>query len=107
MNSFDFLWQLLDEHGAIPNLKAEASLLWNTFAIDEQRAIYRNIKAKISAGKFVNYNPVKAIRDNAPKKQQQVLTYEQYFERFRTTDERDGWKRLFMPEEQRTIYVKQ
>jgi hypothetical protein len=88
MSSFDFLWQLLDEHGVIPNLKAEALQLWNTFTLEERRAIYRAIREKLRAGKFVNFNPVKAIRDNAPKNQlPQSITLNEYYRRFGTTED--------------------
>ena len=107
-DTFFHIWQLIRNHGGVAEFyKEEAKALWDTFTREQQREIYRAIRDKLNSGKFVNYVPTKAIMENAPKKQQQVLTYEQYFERFRTTDERDGWKRLFMPEEQRTIYVKQ
>ena len=72
MNSFDFLWQLLEQHGVIPSKKQEAISLWNTLPLQQQRQIYRCIRDKIQAGKFVHYNPVLAIRENLrPVKQSQ------------------------------------
>ena len=53
MNSFDFLWQLLEQHGVIPSKKQEAISLWNTLPLQQQRQIYRCIRDKIQAGKFL------------------------------------------------------
>ena len=68
MKTFDFVLQLLRSHGVVPNEIHEAEEYWNRFSLDEQREIYRAIRDKIRAGKFVNYHPVCALRDNAPKR---------------------------------------
>ena len=69
MNSFDYLWQLIKDHGRICEWhKTEASRVWDGYTLDEQRAIYRSIRDKLHAGKFVHYNPVIAIQENAPKR---------------------------------------
>ena len=108
MNSFDFLWKMLDEHGVIERYKGECFDLWNTLTLDQQRATYRSIRDKIRAGKFVNYHPVKAVRDNMPKPPKyKVLSYNDYVNKFHTDIEIDGWRRVFQPEKRRTIYVKQ
>ena len=108
MNSFDFLWQLVGTHGSVAeNYKAELARIWDEYELEQQRVIYRTIRDKLRAGKFVHYNPVKAIRDNAPKKKQQILSFDEYYNRYGTTEEKDGWKRKFLPEERKTIYVKE
>lgn len=107
MSSFDFLWQMLVAHGAIPNKQQECARLWSTFNLDQQRAIYRNIRDKIRAGKFVHYNPVQAVRDNTPKPPRTIaITADQYYSRYHTQENRDGWVRTHIPEEQRTVYIK-
>ena len=107
MTSFDFLWQMLDEHGVIERYKGECFDLWNTFTLDQQRLIYKAIRDKLKAGQFVNYHPVKAVRDNIPKPPKyKILSYNEYYERYRTDLEQDGWHRVYQPEKQRTIYVK-
>jgi hypothetical protein len=55
----------------------------------------------------VHYNPVKAVKDNAPPPRIQTLSFNDYFQRFGTTEEQGGWKRRFLPEQHKTIYVKQ
>ncbi len=108
MNSFDFLWKLLNEHGVIERYKGDCFDLWNTLTLNQQRATYRSIRDKIRAGQFVNYHPVKAVRDNIPKPPKyKVLSYADYYARYHTDLEQDGWRRVFQPEKQRTIFVKQ
>lgn len=107
METFVFLWQLLESHGVVPGKKEECARLWATFTLEQQRHIYRSIRDKLRAGKFVHYNPVKAVQENAPKKQQQALSFRDYYATFGTTEEQGGWKRVFLPREQKTIYFKQ
>ena len=108
MNSFDFLWKLLNEHGVIERYKGDCFDLWNTLTLNQQRATYRSIRDKIRTGQFVNYHPVKAVRDNIPKPPKyKVLSYADYYAQYHTDLEQDGWRRVFQPEKQRTIFVKQ
>ena len=108
MTSFDFLWKLLNEHGVIERYKGDCFDLWNTLTLNQQRATYRSIRDKIRTGQFVNYHPVKAVRDNIPKPPKyKVLSYAEYYARYHTDLEQDGWRRVFQPEKQRTIFVKQ
>ena len=98
MSSFDFLWQLLESHGVIPNKRTEAAELWNKYDLQQQRYIYRSIRDRLRAGKFVNYNPVLAIKANAPKaKKSIILSFADYYRTFGTTEEQDGWKRSSSP----------
>ena len=106
METFIFIWELLNTHGVVPSKRAEAAELWATFSIEQQRIIYRRIRDKIRQGKFVDYNPANAIRDNAPKKPlQQVLSFAEYYARYKTTEEVDGWH-MSNPTGQKVIYVK-
>ena len=108
MSSFDFLWQMLDEHGVIERYKGDCFDLWNTLSLDQQRATYRSSRDKIRAGHFVNYHPVKAVRDNLPKApKMQIISADEYYRRYGTQTNHDGWVRTFLPNEHRTIYIKQ
>ena len=108
MSSFDFLWQLLQGHGVIPSKRTQAAELWDKYDLEQQRHIYRSIRDLLRAGKFVNYDPVLAIINNAPKKRRrQIISAEEYYLRYGTQANRDGWQRVFLPEQQKTIYVKQ
>ena len=108
MNSFDFLWQLVGTHGSVAeNYKAELARIWDEYDLEQQRFIYRTIRDKLLADKFVSYNPVKAIRENAPRRKQKILSFDDYYKRYGTTEEKDGWMKKFLPEERKTIYVKE
>ena len=107
MNSFDFLWKLLNEHGVIERYKGDCFDLWNTLTLNQQRATYRSIRDKIRVGQFVNYHPVKAVRDNIPKPPKyKVLSYAEYYKTFGTTEEVKGWH-MENPTGNQVIYVKQ
>lgn len=107
MDSFSFIWDLLIKHGNVAwKYKDEAQYAWSQYSIEEQRVIYQNIKRKLASGLFVSYIPNKAILDNAPKNIKRTLSYNEYFEKFHTTEEVDGWRRVFIPEKRCTIYVK-
>ena len=107
MNSFDYLWQMLDNHGVIERYKADCARLWDTFSLEQQRQIYRSIRDNLSAGKFVNYNPVKAVRDNIPKApKRQIMSADNYYRKYGTQANQDGWQRVFLKDQGKTIYVK-
>ena len=107
MESFDFLWDLIANNGSVADkYKAECARVWNEYSLQQQREIYRSIRDKLRAGKFVNYNPVKAVKENAPKAPRtQTLTFKEYYARFGTTLEQDGW-RMTNPTGQQVIYIK-
>ena len=106
MTTFDFLWQMLDKHGVIERYKGDCYDLWNTFSLEQQRLIYRSIRDKIRAGTFVNYHPVKAVRDNIPAPpKKQILSFAAYYARYGTTEPMDGWH-TENPTGQQVIYVK-
>ena len=101
-----YMWQLLEQHGVVYRRKPEFLNEWNKHTLAEQRIIYQTIKEKINNGQFVNFYPDAAIRENVPKQKQQTLTYNEYYKQFGTDLERDGWKKVFIPEKRCTIYVK-
>ena len=108
MSSFDYLWQLIGNRGCVADFyKSEAARVWSGYTLEQQREIYRAIRDKLNAGNFVHYNPVKAIRENVPKeRRQQQLSYNDYYRTYGTTEEVDGWRRVFLPQLEKTIYVK-
>ena len=106
MSSFDFLWQLLENHGVVPSKKAECARLWDGYTLQQQRDIYRSIRDKLRAGKFVHYDPVRAVKENAPRQLTTTLSFNDYYARFGTTEEQGGWKRIFIKEQQKTVYIK-
>ena len=103
---FEKLWQILDKHGVIEYKKGEAACLWDSLSPEQQQQIVATIERKINNGKYVDYNPVRAIRDNIPKQRKMTLTMAEYHQRYGTTDERDGWH-MTNPTGNKVIYVKQ
>ena len=85
MQSFDFLMQLLRAHGVIESRIPEAQRLWDTYTIEQQRQIYGSIKSLLEKGKYVCYDPIKAIRDNVRKPAPTQLSFREYYERYGTT----------------------
>lgn len=108
MSSFDFFWQLMETHGVIPSMRAQSKDLWDSLSLNVQRQVYRTIRDKIQNGKFVNYNPIIAIKNNLPAAPRtQVISSQEYYRRYGTQANLDGWVRTFLPEQQKTIYIKQ
>ena len=106
--TFVHICKLLTEHGIVPDEIHDAEEEWNKYSLQQQRAIYRTIRDKIRAGKFVNYHPVLAIKENAPKAPRIiVVTAAEYYRKYGTQANQDGWVRKFLPDQQKTIYVKQ
>ena len=106
--TFVHICKLLTDHGIVPDEIHDAEEEWNKYSLDQQRAIYRAIRDKIRAGKFVNYHPVLAIRENAPKAPRIiVISAAEYYRKYGTQANQDGWVRKFLPDQHKTIYVKQ
>lgn len=102
---FEQLIGLLNTRPIVPGKTAECLRLWESLNTRQQQQIYETIRSKLQAGKFVHYDPVKAIRDNAPKVQ--IISADEYYRRYQTQENQDGWVRTFLPEQHKTIYVKQ
>ena len=102
---FDVFWKLVENHGSVACYhKNECENLWMTFSHAQQQAIYNSIERKLNARLFVHYNPVIAIRDNKPKTE--VISYDEHYRRYNTDIPQDGFRKIFLPEQQKTIYVK-
>ena len=108
MDSFNCIWQLLAPQGEYCRRMRACRQLWDSFDLEKQKTTYRTIHDKLAAGEFVSENPYYAIYDNAyppRKKQQQIMSYADYYVKYGTTEERDGWH-MANPTGQQVIYVK-
>ncbi len=105
MTSFDYLWQLLNPKSEYATMRNYCQKIWDTFPVEKQRLIYLNIQAKKEKGLFVDFNPFYAIQKNASPPKQQTLTFAEYYAKYGTTLEQDGWK-MTNPTGQQVIYVK-
>ena len=104
MTSFDYIWELLAPKVEFANRKQACFRLWNSFTIEQQRTIYATIKDKKTKGQFVDYNPYFAIQKNSSRPIRQ-LSMNEYYARFGTTEEQDGWK-MTNPTGNKVIYIK-
>ena len=87
--------------------KSECESLWTTYSPEQQKAICEAIERKLQEDKFVSFRPTDAMRDNAPKApRMQVLSYDEHYRRYHTDLPQDGFRKIFLPDQQKTIYVK-
>ena len=104
---FNVIWQLLLQNGASPKKEEGTRRYWQNLSDDKQQAAFNNISRKLAAQDFVHYDPIRAIKENswqAPKPQ--TLSFNDYYAKFGTTEEQNGWRRVFIPNQQKTIYIK-
>ena len=83
------------------NRLGAAQRLWEQCSPHKQQAIISWLETH---GKYPGRNPYFFIQDF--KARQQTMSFDDYYKKYGTTEEFDGWKRVFKPEERRTIYVK-
>ena len=105
---FNLIWDVLKDRGRVAHFyQMECEYLWSTFSEEQQQAIFDAIQTKLNSGRFVHYNPANALRDNVPKQRKiQILSYADYYRTFGTTEEQGGWIKKYLPDQQKTIYVK-
>ena len=108
MKTFEEIWALLAPEGEYKRRRGACERLWQGYEAGRQEAIYEKIAGKLARGEYVNQNPYFAIEDNARegKPRKLVMSYADYYAKYGTTEERDGWK-MANPTGQKVIYVKQ
>ena len=106
---FEDFWILVANRGRVAHYyKDECVALWKKYTPAQQQAIYDAIEKKIRAGKFVSFRPNEAILDNVPAAPQtQILSYDEHYRRYGTDMPQDGFQKVFLPDQHKTIYVKQ
>ena len=98
---FDDYWELFAPDPEFANRRAATQRLWEQCVPDRRRAIIDWLKA---GNTKCTRNPYFFVLDfRAPRKQ--TLTYAQYYAKFGTTEERDGWH-MANPTGNKVIYVK-
>ena len=106
MYSFDDLLALLKPKQEYDQLRGKCRSLWNSFSPEKQKYIYCRIEEKKNRKEFVDYNPLFAIKKNSAAPQPQTLSYADYYARYGTTEEKDGWK-MANQTGNKVIYVKE
>ena len=107
MRSFFELWTLLEPKAEYANLFGHCKQLWDSWSADKQEEVFLKIENKKIEKKFVDYNPLLALRNNAngSPKRRQTMTFDEYYTKYGTTEERDGWH-MVNPTGNRVIYLK-
>lgn len=58
------VWQALVEHGSSRKNEEAVRRFWKTLSQMQKQAAANNIPRKVRDGKFVQYNPIQAIKEN-------------------------------------------
>lgn len=61
---FETVWQALVEHGSSRKNEEAVRRFWNTLSPRQKETAVNNIPRKVRAGDFVQYDPIRAIREN-------------------------------------------
>ena len=105
MRTFEEIWQLLSPKAEYANRRRACYTLWKALSEEEKDKLYDAISDKLSKGKFVDYNPLFALKNNGQQTYRQTMSFNDYYARYGTTEERDGW-RMENPTGNKVIYVK-
>lgn len=98
---FNIYWSLIGGDIHFADRRTAAKQAWEAHP-EKHFAIITWLRAH---GKYPNRNPYFFILD-FQNKRTQTLTFQQYYAKYGTTEERDGWK-MENPTGQKVIYVKQ
>ena len=101
MMDFNDYWTLIGGETNFSNRKAAAERVWNLCAPEKQQAIILWLRTH---GRYPGRNPYFFILDFQVKRQQ-TMSYQLYYAKYGTTEERDGWH-MANPTGNRVIYVK-
>lgn len=106
MYQFNELWALFRQHGSSNKRETECAQLWESYSPELRDLLYETISKKLKQRKFVHYDPLRAMQENVQALRSQTLTFEAYYKRYHTTENRDGWVRMHLAEAQTTVYVR-
>ena len=65
MIEFNDMWQLLLNNGASTRKEEGTRRYWLTLSDEQQQIAYTNISRKLAGKAFVNYDPIRAIKENS------------------------------------------
>ena len=107
MITFFDVWAFLEPKTEYANLFGHCKQLWDSWSTEKQEQVLLKIEKKKAEHKFVDYNPLLALRNNAAEQPKRRLTmsFNDYYAKYGTTEERDGWK-MVNPTGNKVIYVK-
>lgn len=64
MIDFQQIWALLYDHGASAKKEEGTRRFWETLTAEEQMHVFTTISTKLKEGKFVQYDPIRAIKES-------------------------------------------
>jgi len=64
---FEQIWELLYEHGASAKKEEGTRRFWDTLTPFQQEQVFTTISTKLREDKFVQYDPIRALKENIPK----------------------------------------
>lgn len=109
MYSIMSIWALLSPQGEYKRRRGVCERLWAGYDEATRQRVYEALSAAKEEGRWINPNPYFAIEDTAlaeqRKRRTQTLSFNEYYIRYGTTEEKDGWK-MENPTGQKVIYVK-
>lgn len=62
---FEIVWQALVENGTSKRNHDATERFWNTLSQKQKDLVFKNIPRKVKEGKFVQYDPIRAIKENS------------------------------------------
>jgi hypothetical protein len=62
---FETVWDALVENGTSKRNHDATERFWNTLTQKQKDLVYKNIPWKVKEGKFVQYDPIRAIKENS------------------------------------------
>lgn len=105
MKTFEEIISLLNPDEKYNPVLKQCQQLWESFSSEKQDFVYRVILEKKERKEFVDYNPLFALKRTYRARQPLILSFNDYYARFGTTEPRNGWK-MENPTGQKVIYVK-
>ena len=64
MVTFNDLWRQLYEHGSTTTKQQECAQLWDSLTQQQQEQLLSSISNKLKKGRFVHYDPLRAMQEN-------------------------------------------
>ena len=101
MEKFEIFWELFDPDPEFNNRHRACQQLWEQKS-EQQQVILEFLR---SGEQRSSRNPYYFLADFRIRPQQ-TMSYNDYYAKFGTTEELDGWKRKFLPEQHKTIFIK-
>lgn len=63
-DEFEPTWQALYENGSSSRNKDATKRFWDSLSSDQQHLAFTNITRKAQEGRFIQYDPIRAIKEN-------------------------------------------